>query len=222
MHGLNSRNGLTLGISLVEILFVLGIVIVLATLVMPALIGAKRQSKVAVDISNLRQIGMAVALYREQFDALPYRSAQLAAGNFVPIEILCSPNDPSEEGFANVLTRLSFKPKSFADTFVTKYKSSYVGFGDVSGTELAFDLTVAPFENPGLFVALSYDAMRTRNGAIFKGAYYRLLLDGSVQRRAHRIVSGEKRDRTWRGATLVQLFADHPEDWLRQTIFGAR
>lgn len=61
------------GFTLVELLVVLGIVSVLAALLFPVFSAAREKARQTTCLSNLRQIGSAVALYSQDFDGyLPY------------------------------------------------------------------------------------------------------------------------------------------------------
>lgn len=60
------------GFTLIEVLVVLGIIVVIAAVLLPVLISAKRSAKVTSDASNLHQIVLACQLYgQENDDGIP-------------------------------------------------------------------------------------------------------------------------------------------------------
>jgi prepilin-type N-terminal cleavage/methylation domain-containing protein len=61
-----SRKGIHSGVTLVELLAVIAIVVVLAALFYPVLAGARGEAHKTVCISNLRQLSTAISLYRGQ------------------------------------------------------------------------------------------------------------------------------------------------------------
>ena len=67
------KNSISFGFTLIELLIVIAVIAVLAGLIFPVFAAVRSDSKKAVCLSNLRQIGLAIALYAHDYDdQLPY------------------------------------------------------------------------------------------------------------------------------------------------------
>jgi prepilin-type N-terminal cleavage/methylation domain-containing protein len=101
--------GRSTGFTLVELLVVIAIIAILASLLLPGLTRAKRKSHQIACLSNLRQVGVAIKLYANDFNARfpikyvadfaggPYdgvKSDQFCLGGFDPEHPPCLQNYP--------------------------------------------------------------------------------------------------------------------------------
>ncbi|MEX2243579.1 MAG: type II secretion system protein [Fimbriimonadaceae bacterium] len=204
------------GLSLVEILVVTAILAVVAGILIPVLLSSKRQAGLAVDISNLRQIGQAAEIYRQDTDgAWPLTVFPLLDGGILKgDQILRSPLDATPSGMSYLFS-LEWETPAYqrTDVFV-----SYVGVLQVGLDRDYFESDIRPATNPGWLVNLTSTERYRPNSKIRIGRYHRLFLDGSVAVRHIGLVSAfnpnvGSAERMYHTALL---FVDEEPEWLKE------
>ena len=86
--------------TLVEVLVVLAIVGLLAALLLPALSRARHSARRAACTSQLRQLGLAVHLYRQDHDEIPPHLSSLHPTHSADARLFVCPNDPAGAQYA--------------------------------------------------------------------------------------------------------------------------
>jgi len=81
--------------TLIELLVVIAIIAVLMAIILPVVASARRRSNMAVDISNMRQLATAIALYRDDHGYAPYLLHSLDGVYVTSQELYFSPVDPT-------------------------------------------------------------------------------------------------------------------------------
>ncbi len=81
------------GFTLVELLTTVGIMAVLMALLLPVFLSARKNALRTMCISNLRQVGFAIRIYRDDYQELPPYLSMVYAYLREPRVLLC-PNDP--------------------------------------------------------------------------------------------------------------------------------
>jgi len=80
--------------TLIELLVVAAIITVLAAILLPAFASARALAQRIVCTSNLRQIGLAVQMYRQDYDELPPHLSAINASYVREPRIFICPSDP--------------------------------------------------------------------------------------------------------------------------------
>jgi len=84
------------GFTLIELLVAMAIIATLAGVILPVISRAREAGREAVCSSNLRQIGMAYAMYQDDWDGRPPSLGTLAERGYVrDSRILLCPSDPA-------------------------------------------------------------------------------------------------------------------------------
>ena len=175
--------------TLFELLIVCAILALLNALLLPAFTEARVKAKMSGDLSNLRQIGAARALYMMDHDEREvWSTIPLVRAGYLPQEMVRSPLDPTIVGRGNLKRRAPMigipNPPS---PYETAYKDSY---GALLG-ELDENCFNRPYlrQKPGFGWLVNSNNGRPVPFSwswSFVGPYHRLLPDGAV---VHRVAS---------------------------------
>lgn len=85
--------------TLVELLVVVAIAAILAAILFPVFARVRAEARRTACISNLRQIGMALGMYREDYEELPPLLSKITSGYISAPALLVCPNDPKAGQF---------------------------------------------------------------------------------------------------------------------------
>ncbi len=167
------------GLSLVELLVAIVIILILVALVSSVIISVKERGKVSVDVSNLRQIGLAAAIYASDYDDIhPLSVRTLITEGRITEKICVSPSDTTEKGLMwHFIQNLSEARKHIQEPIP---RSSYIGPGDGLWTWNSFLNKVYDKENAGWLVNW-VRANVSETVVSPTGPYQRLLMDTSVK-----------------------------------------
>ncbi|HSI72961.1 MAG TPA: prepilin-type N-terminal cleavage/methylation domain-containing protein [Fimbriimonas sp.] len=208
------------GFSLVETLVVISVISVISGIMLPVLVNSKKAANKTDDMSKLRQLGQAAAMYESQYGEFPLTTRQLVSANMVPAELCATKADLSPSGIGNELIKFTNRRlPSGTQVPLASYKNSFIGLGEFGLAPRVMDIYVLTGPGAGWLV----DASESERTAFptptqWKGVYRRLTIDGAVIVRKHEDIEliddkGEKRP----GRTPVQLFVD-PNPYLMELL----
>jgi prepilin-type N-terminal cleavage/methylation domain-containing protein/prepilin-type processing-associated H-X9-DG protein len=107
------------GFTLIELLVVIAIIAILAAMLLPALAAARAKARQAVGISNLKQIGLAVAMYENDYNGFIPDWSMAGAGMWVSVllpytgwrgSLWIGPNTPCTR-FDNLMDQYAMQAK---------------------------------------------------------------------------------------------------------------
>jgi prepilin-type N-terminal cleavage/methylation domain-containing protein len=175
------------GFTLIELLVVIAIIVLLAALLFPVLAMVREQARQTRCRSNLRQVGLALAMYRDDYGAVPPRLSTLAAGYISDPRIFLCPSDP-EHGLHDgneFLEGNRYLPSGLSYDFLPNWRPAWnVGWWNpppAHGEGKWGDLT--PISECAWHWARVWDKNAQDHRAGARGWMFVLTTGGSVRRR---------------------------------------
>jgi prepilin-type N-terminal cleavage/methylation domain-containing protein len=121
--------------TILELLVVVAIISVLAAILFPVFALARANARRTACISNLHQIGLALNLYRQDYDGLPPHLSLITPGYLTDPRVLVCPNDSSHGAYGGTL-RLEgtlFLPTGVSYLYVPQWATAQqLGWWDAS------------------------------------------------------------------------------------------
>jgi type II secretory pathway pseudopilin PulG len=167
-------------------LVVLAILALLMAILFPVFARVRAEARRTACISNLRQIGMALAMYREDYEELPQLLSSLTRGYVSAPALLVCPNDPRRGQFAgNVrLEGNTFLPSGVSYCYVPQWAiAQQLGWWQSSpsfGPGKWGDMT--PIVECPWHWAKAFKPNQDKNDPGSKGWQLELMLSGSVRK----------------------------------------
>ena len=123
------------GFTLIEVLIVIVVIAVLASIVIPKLMGAGREAKEANLRSTLQQFRSSIALYRSHTGLYPTQLADLQA----------APNSPPANGLDDTGASMSINALDYQGPYVSpnlpSIPENVITHGNVEGTDWLYSTT---------------------------------------------------------------------------------
>lgn len=218
-RGTPSSRFLTQGYTLVELLTVMAIIALLTGIVFAVMTSSKVRAKQGVEMSNLLQLGIAGAMYHDQYNEWPLTTKYLVTSNAVAQSVVTSPLDESPTGLANELAAKVHTDCPACEVTTTNYRRTFIGPEDFGHAEKTFTEDIEPYQGAGWLVCLTRSRPGRENNYNDRfmnpvGPYLRLLLSGAVVERHH------QNAKTAFGESYAMqfMFADGDDQWRRRLV----
>ncbi len=180
-----SRRNLRQGFTLIELLVSIAIIGILASLILPTMIRARRSAMLSEDISRLRQFGVAAAIYSDTNNGvLVGRMQPLLDQKLFNHTLTHSNLDPTPQGWVNAhLEYYSGHNPKLRNLMYTK-PQSYFGIHDLFPKRDLEEFRNLPGD-PGWLVAVSPNPELSikRPSFMLNGPMFRLTFSGAVLRK---------------------------------------
>ena len=112
---------------MVELLVVVAVIAILAAMLLPALAGAKLSARRTACLNDLKQLGLAAAMYVQDNDGFypssngPYKWPQALRSSYLNLKVLVCPDDTSISGEATNSASADEAPRSYVINAWTDY-----------------------------------------------------------------------------------------------------
>lgn len=206
------------GFTLIETLVVIAIIAILAALLFPVLASSKTQARRVDNISRMRQLGVAAAMYESHYDRFPVSTVQLVKEGLVQRDMCDSYLDQSKLGLGNEVADIESKTLGAFTQFTrADYKNSFAGLGEFGLSDEIYDNYIKPGPAAGWLVdLLASDRGFLPHPVQWEGNYNRLLTDGAVVTRKHGDFSCYESGKIKPCRMSVLLFVDPSEKFAEQ------
>jgi len=172
------------GVTLMEVLAALGVIVVLIAIVAPVLVTAKIKAKESSDLNELHQLGLAGAMYHDQYGEFPTGTAPLVSSGLAPASICSGLIDQYPQGLANLVvsqTEFHYGPGVKLET---PYRNSYIGPREFGMSMLQLRKYLGEAQAVGWLVDVSAWRPALNPGSLPSGRYRRVLDDSAVVNRS--------------------------------------
>jgi prepilin-type N-terminal cleavage/methylation domain-containing protein len=158
--------------TLIELLVVIAIIAILSAILFPVFAQAKLAGKKTVNVSNLRQIGIAVTLYVTDNDGYPMMSSPSGTVPRTRWPDYIYPYVKNEPIFNSPLAPKEMFQKAWAHNPTVKYGGYGYNYQYFGNTRLAFAATESAISHPAETVIIAdTNGVRRDNGSLSGGEY---------------------------------------------------
>lgn len=158
--------------TLIELLVVIAIIAILAAILFPVFAQAKQASKKTVNVSNLRQIGMAVTMYVNDNEGYPMMSSPSSTVPRTRWPDYIYPYVKSEPIFNSPLATAEMFQKAWAHRPSAKYGGYGYNYQYFGNTRLLFAATDGSITHPAETVIIAdTNGVRRDDGSLSGGEY---------------------------------------------------